>query len=381
MFRGLEWLSRLGGGQATAPTPTAAVAPPEHVVRAPLTAQPGGGVPSRAAAGVEAGLDAEAATAGAAACGASSPRRSPRLAPRPLGLLMEGLDAVQEEDEADKAPRRVAKLRPLKLLRMGEDEHLAKRLREMEVPTGPWPTDEEAKVEINAWALNRELAGGGFAVTWGSHKPAVTSGSARDRGRLHTLICHNRRGGDGPPCTWSLTLEECQEGWAIRSYHPHDGEESGHNHPLAQTAVEAKARSSMRDIPRDLVDIGKALIKAGVEPSRVFTFLKQQAEKDGAEALFTYQDVYHACGASTGERRLDATNLVEMLSKREMEEGLFQRITTDESGCLKEVFFAMKGATEVYANAPEKQLVEIDHKVRSPLASVAQRTDRDGAVC
>jgi hypothetical protein len=290
----------------------------------------------------------------------------------------------QEEEEADKAPRHVVQLRPLKLLRMGEDEHLAERLRKMEVPTGPWQTDELAKVDINAWALNRKLAGGAFSVKWGSSKPAVTSGSARDRGRLHTLICHNRRGGgDGPPCTWSLTLEECQEGWAIRSYHPHDGEESGngHSHSLAQTAVEAKARSSMREIPRDLVDIGKALIKAGVQPSRVFMVLKQQAEEDGAEALFTYQDVYHACGASTGERRLDATNLVEMLRTREMEEGLFQRTATDESGCLKEVFFVMKGATEVYANAPEKQLVEIDHKVRSPLASVAQRTDGDGAVC
>ena len=193
MFRGLEWLSRLGGGQATAPTPTAAVAPPEHVVRAPLAAQPGEGVPSRATAGVEAGLDAEAATAGAAACGASSPRRSPRLAPRPL--FREGLDVEQEEEEADKAPRSVAQLRPLKLLRMGEDEHLAERLRKMEVPTGPWQTDELAKVDINAWALNRKLAGGAFAVKWGSFKPAVTSGSARDRGRLHTLICHNRRGG------------------------------------------------------------------------------------------------------------------------------------------------------------------------------------------
>jgi len=325
-------------------------------------------------------VDAEGTTAGAAACGDTSPRRSPRLAPRPL--LREGLDAEQEEDEAGKVPRRVAQLRPLKLMRMGEDEHLAERLREMEVPTGPWQTDELAKVDINAWALKRNLAGGGWAVFWSSLKPALISprGAAHDRGCLHTLACHNRRNSI-TPCTWTLTLEECQEGWAIRSYHPHDGEESGHNHSLIHTAVEAKARSSMRDIPRDLVDIGKALIQAGVEPSRVFTFLKQQAERDGAEALFTYQDVYHACGASTGERRLDATNLVEMLRTREMEEGLFQRTTTNESGCLKEVFFEMKGATEVYANAPEKQLVEIDHKVRSPLASVAQRADGDGAVC
>jgi hypothetical protein len=320
-----------------------------------------------------------AAAAEATAAAAPSPRRSPRQAPRPP-LNGEGLDAEQAPDEA---PRRVALLRSVAQLRGSEDARLAPQLRELQVPTGPWPTDELAKAAINAWAGDRNVAGGGFAVSWGSGiKPAVASSRlGRDRGRLHTLICHNHSNSSGTKCTWALTLEECQEGWAIRSYHPHDGAENGHNHSLIQTAVEARARSSMREISRELVDIGKALVLSGVQPNQVFRFLKEQAEKDGAEALFTYQDVYHACGASTGERRLDATNLVEMLNKREMEEGLFQRTTTDESGCLKEVFFAMKGATEVYACAPDKQLVEIDHKVRSLAhgASLPRRTD--GAVC
>jgi hypothetical protein len=85
-------------------------------------------------------------------------------------------------------------------------------------------------------------------------------------------------------------------------------------------------------------------------------------EKHGGEALFTQQDVYHACGASTGERRLDATNFVEVMCKRELEEGLFQRTFTDDGGGLNRAFFAMKGAMKIYANEPSRQVVEIDHK-------------------
>ena len=73
--------------------------------------------------------------------------------------------------------------------------------------------------------------------------------------------------------------------------------------------------------------------------------------------------MWHQCGASTGERRLDASNLVEMLREREQSRGLFQRTTTDADGCLEQVFFVMEGATAIYANDVEKQVVEVDHKV------------------
>jgi hypothetical protein len=129
----------------------------------------------------------------------------------------------------------------------------------------------------------------------------------------------------------------------------------------------------MRDIPADLVELGKVMILSGVGNAQVSRTLKAQAEVNGDEAQFTITDVYHACGSSTGERRLDATNLVEMLRHREVEEGLFQRTTTDQSGCLEKVFFAMKGATEIYANEPERQVVEIDHKVCPPVATCAAR--------
>jgi hypothetical protein len=266
----------------------------------------------------------------------------------------------------------VSSLRSLAALRAREDSGLAEQLCALGVPTGPWPTDEAAKTQINAWARDLSAAGGGFSTIWGSGCKSPVTG-ARGRGRLHTLVCHNHAAAKGN-CAWSLTLEECQEGWAVRSYHPHaDATGTGHSHPLILTAVEARARSSMRDIPADLVELGKVMILSGVGNAQVFRTLKAQAEVNGDEAQFTITDVYHACGSSTGERRLDATNLVEMLRHREVEEGLFQRTTTDQSGCLEKVFFAMKGATEIYANEPERQVVEIDHKVCPPVATCAAR--------
>jgi hypothetical protein len=351
---GLRWL---GGSQqatrgATAAEPNAE--PPAPPVDAEL--------PPRAAA-----------TGGAAAASAPSPlRSSPRrqqAPPRPAlspGRASErdtgaaaGLDAGKASQSAPTS------LRPLAALRATEGCDLAARLRKLGVPTGPWASDQDAKTEINKWARDLKASEGGFSTVWGSLTKAAGAGS-RARGRLHTLVCHNHAADKGK-CGWSITLEECVEGWAIRSYHPHDGAESasGHNHALMRSAVEARARCSMREIPADLIEVGKAMVLCGVSKSKVYRFLKWQVEKSGAEAMFTSQDVYHACGVSTGERRLDATNLQELLRTREVEEGLYQRTTTDEDGCLDKVFFELQGATGVYSNEPERQVVEIDHKARA----------------
>ena len=308
-----------------------------------------------------------------------SPCRPQAPAPsrqRPL-LGPEGRNtAVADSVGTGKAPQEPPpSLRPLKELRAWEGLDLSERLRELGVPTGPWAMDEDAKAEINLWARNRKAGGGGFAVVWGNSRAPVTSGR-KVRGRLHTLICHNHGEANGK-CGWSLTLEECKEGWAIRSYHPHAGAESslnnGHNHALIGTAVEAQARRSMREIPADLVEVGKALVHAGVSNTHVFRFLVQQVEKRGEEVMFNMQDVYHACGASTSARRLDATNLVEYLREREVKEGLFQRTTTDEMGNLNQVFFALADAHKIYAIEPERQVVEIDHKVRPACTASTSR--------
>ena len=199
-------------------------------------------------------------------------------------------DATDPGAEAD--PRR-----PLKVLRATEKFGMAEKLGALGMPTGPWATDELAKAEINKWAKDRSVAGGGFSVRWGSSEKAVLSGHYA-RGGLHTLICHNHTDMRGK-CGWSLQLEECFEGWAVRNFHPHDKPETanGHNHTLISSPVEARARSSMREIPADLVDVGKGMIKWGVPNAQVFKYLKAMAERDGDEAMFTIEDVYTACGA------------------------------------------------------------------------------------
>ena len=230
-------------------------------------------------------------------------------------------------------------------------------------PTGPWLDDEAAKAELDTFFKRRDVCGGGWSTVWGTGKAGVLAGGrVPHHGPSHTVICHEHR---DSVCKWRLTLEQCEEGWVVRSYAPHADAENGHSHELIQSVAAALARTSMRSLPEDLKTLGRSMIVCGAHPSFVFRFLKEQVEKDGGEAEFTYMDVYHACGASTGERLLDASNLVEMLRAREVEEGLFQRTTTDESGHLKEVFFAMAGAHKIYANEVEKQVVEIDHKVRA----------------
>jgi hypothetical protein len=260
-------------------------------------------------------------------------------------------------------------LRTIAQLRAGESLELAGQLHKLGTPTGPWRTAELAKADLNDWAWNRGVAGGGWSTSFSGLKAAVPG--PHGRGQLKTLVCHchGTKGKDCTDCKWSITLEECVEGWAIRSYHPHHATDTGHNHSLSQTAVESAARSTMRTIPPDLVELGKSMVAFGMSPAHVFRYLKAQAEKNCDEVLFTYMDVYHACGASTNDRRMDATNFVGHLKDREVQQGLFQRTTTDSEGCLKEVFFQMAGSTAMYGIEPEHQVVEIDHKVRLSLFS------------
>jgi CTP-dependent riboflavin kinase len=104
----------------------------------------------------------------------------------------------------------------------------------------------------------------------------------------------------------------------------------------------------MRSIPEALLLIAKSMVHAGVRVSDANRYLRREVETKGGEVTWTYQDVYHATGASTAERALDATNLTEMLQRREQEQGLFYRTTMDGEGCLQNVFFEMQGAHEIY---------------------------------
>jgi hypothetical protein len=287
----------------------------------------------------------------------SSPRASPRLAER--GGKPQ--DTGKAPDAAAAAAPRDASgvLRSVQQLRQKHGEPAVSS----DFPTGPWETEDDALAEIGKFTKSTKTEGGGFAVTWGSSRPGVTAG-VWARGRQRKLVCHEH----GPPhkCKWSLWMEQCVEGWVIKSHSAHDGVAGTvmHNHALAQSQEEANARPAMRSIPEKLLPTAKSMVKANMSVASVYRWLRQQVKADGNEVAFIYQDVYHATGASTKERMLDATNLVETLRRREQEEGLFFRSQTDSEGCLTSVFFAMRGAHEIYAIDVDHQVVELDTKVR-----------------
>lgn len=284
----------------------------------------------------------------------SSPRASPRLAERGGKLKDAGKApaAAAAPCDAPGVPRTVQQLRKK------HDAHAVSP----NFPTGPWETADDALAEINVFTKKIKTDGGGFAVTWGSSRAGVTSGSWA-RGRQKKLVCHEH----GPPhkCKWNLWLEHCVEGWVIKSFSAHDNDAGiVHNHALAQSQEEANARPAMRSIPEKLLPLAKRMVEANMTVASVYRWLCHEVKADGDEVAFNYQDVYHATGASTKERMMDATNLVETLRRREQEEGLFFRSQTDSEGCLTNVFYAMRGAHEIYAVDVDHQVVELDTKVR-----------------
>ena len=196
------------------------------------------------------------------------------------------------------------------------------------MPRGPWATEGDAKSEMAAWALDPKTSGGGWAVTWG----CLRKGNG-GRGQQRVLVCHLHK---SKGCKWTLTLEACVEGWVVWAFTEHSAG-CAHNHPLTQSTVESNAYTGMRTIPADLLDMTKVMVASGIACRDVVAFLKHSVLARGEEVTFTYQDVYHATGASTAARAMDATNMVELLQQRQREQGLFFRTTTDADGRLNQV--------------------------------------------
>lgn len=176
------------------------------------------------------------------------------------------------------------------------------------LPRGPWPTAKVALADINAFTSNLKTDGGGFAVVFGGSHKAATG-----RGERKKIICHEYK----PPhvCKWMLYVEECVEGWVVDTVSVHS-ECATHSHELVQSREEANAHASMRSMPEDLLSTGKSMVSAGVKVCDVERWLRHQVKAAGGEVTFKYQDVYHATGASTVERALEATNFVEALRQR-----------------------------------------------------------------
>jgi hypothetical protein len=186
---------------------------------------------------------------------------------------------------------------------------------------------------------------------WGLLRPGNSS-----RGPKAALLCHAH---SSDSCKFRITLEQFTEGWALYSTF---GDHT--THELAQNVAQANTVRSMRAIPADLLKIAKDMVSSGVSVASADRFLRHQVTVAGEEPTWTYQDVYHATGASTRERVLDATGFSELLFKREHEKGLFHRLQTDAEGRLSHVFFVMPGAHEIYAIDPDHVVVELDTKAR-----------------
>lgn len=121
----------------------------------------------------------------------------------------------------------------------------------------------------------------------------------------------------------------------------------------------------MRHVPDDLVEIGRELYKNGMGAAAIFRWMQHHLAKKGEQAEFNVRDVESAVGATTGEKRLDATNLVASLRQREVDQGLFYRAQTNDAAELTHVFMQAAGSHAVYANEIDQQVVEIDTKVRA----------------
>ena len=233
-------------------------------------------------------------------------------------------------------------------------------------PRGPWPDVFTAQKAINAWAGSTDEGGFGVIASSLRHGVGVPEcPGPNDHGIQRVLQCHDRARG----CKWAVTLENCVDGWAVYSF-----SDCGHNHELTQSMAEVLARPTMRDIPEDLVVLGKELYKtANMGPAAIYRWMKAHLDDKGRDARFTVKDVEYAVGVSTGEKRLDATNLVERLRQREVEQGLFHRVQTNGEGQLTHVFMQMAGSHAIYADEVERQVVEIDTKVRAHHALSTRR--------
>ena len=106
------------------------------------------------------------------------PRSSPHCPPPPAPSASLPPPRRRQASQADATDpgAKADPRRPLKVLRATEKFGMAEKLGALGMPTGPWATDEVAKAEINKWAKDRSVAGGGFSVRWGSSEKAVLSG-------------------------------------------------------------------------------------------------------------------------------------------------------------------------------------------------------------
>jgi hypothetical protein len=227
------------------------------------------------------------------------------------------------------------------------------------MPTGPWCSDVAARDELESWCKNLHTAEGGWAVRWGSKRARRSN-----RGVQRVLQCFKAL---TEKCKWQIFLEEaiCDDGTAPKLCWAVFSGVNEHTHELTTSRSEANALCSFIMIPENLQILGKIMKSGGLSAKSIFAVLNSHLKTEGLERTLTYSDCYHAFAPSPAERVLDASGFVEALSRRQIVDGLFYKISTDSEGHLEMAFFLMAGAVELYCiGATEKRnVVLFDTKV------------------
>jgi len=308
----------------------------------------------------------------------TSPRRSPRLSPgdgvtprvtgvAPIAQPPAGVPPAPGVTVGDAAPADIPFLRSIEELR-NHSKFLSETADIPDgFPQGPFATADEAVKGVRAYTLDRSTNGYSHGVIKESKKPAAT-GRAHHGPRV-TIRCENYK---TDKCKWAVYFEQCRDGWAVQRFSKDDSGAHGHSHALVTSLVEALARSNQREIPEDLLPIARRMKRSGSRPDKIFKFLVESVKERGAEATFVYKDVYDAVHASTSDREFDATDLADWLAARHGDLGLFSRTKTDPDGCLSHAFIQLQSSAEIYSHESDKQVVQIDTKVRC-LASARSR--------
>jgi hypothetical protein len=161
-------------------------------------------------------------------------------------------------------------------------------------------------------------------------------------------------------CPFYFTLEESHSGWVVSHMHKDAmALETFHNHRLktSRPAANAALGGALRKIPVDLMEMGRFMSKHNTQPGKIYAALARECQERGYEVTFTMSDVRNQFAASTLERVLDATGLVEMLEKRKVLQGLqYDHVTEGEDG-LTRVFFEFKGGRELWERSGGKVVI------------------------
>ena len=213
-------------------------------------------------------------------------------------------------------------------------------------PQGPWQAHDEAKRAVKLWAMSKQ--DGSWGVTW---VKGEDPGNSR-RGPQRFLACaqHTRF-----RCGWRGTLEQTTAGWMWNSFSEHTGGEgkppalgNGHSHALDKTTGQRLADATQREIPVELHDWARTMRLAGCGIKEIENTLREHVQRAGGTPAFVYGDVRRLVAPGL-DPSWDAVGFIERLGQRHEEGGLAYDVSLDEDGKLRDAFWVMPDAYEIYA--------------------------------